>query len=379
MIVLLPWEHYQQYGDQRFLREGYDTMRRYVEFLGRMAERATSPQWDEYPYPLATLDPKADGMLRWVGTGDWCNPYTKNHAPAATTPLLMDMSAWHLYATIVSQTAALLGHGDDAARYAKLAREIQARVNARLYNPQTGLYGDATDDQTAEVLPLACGLVPAGREELTYQRLLDAIHARQDHAGSGFVGLTFLLQTLAAHRESALANRMINQTTYPSWRTLLKNGQLMESWDGGGAPMPSCGGPVGVWLYQSVLGIQPDPQGPGFARFILAPQPDPATGLTWARGFYDSVRGRIVSDWQWHDGQLLFRAVIPANTSAMIILPATDPRSVREGQGLASSSPDVKIVRAEKGVVVLQAGSGDYRFTSAWTPPAEDSAAKVAK
>ena len=76
--------------------------------------------------------------------------------------------------------------------------------------------------------------------------------------------------------------------------------------------MPSCGGAIGMWLYQSVLGIRPDPAGPGFKRFILAPQPDPATGLTSARGSYDSVHGRIVSDWTCENGKFTLHAVIPA-------------------------------------------------------------------
>ena len=39
VVVFLPWEHYQYYGDRRLLGEAYEPMRRYVDFLGKMAGR----------------------------------------------------------------------------------------------------------------------------------------------------------------------------------------------------------------------------------------------------------------------------------------------------------------------------------------------------
>ena len=127
---------------------------------------------------------------------------------------------------------------------------------------------------------MALGLVPEAVRPLTQQRLLEAIHAHKDHHACGFVSLTYLFQTLTESYESALANRIVNQSDYPSWKTLMHDGVLFENWKGQFAQMPSCGGAVGRWLYEAVLGIRPDPAGPGFKRFILAPQPDPATGLT---------------------------------------------------------------------------------------------------
>ena len=217
------------------------------------------------------------------------------------------------------------------------------RFNAKYFHPDTGLYGDHADSQTAQILPLAVGMVPADKVQLTYQRLLDSIHARKDHVGTGFVALPWLLQTLAAHRESALANVMINQKDYPSWNTLIKAGVLMETWKGGGAQMPSCGGAIGAWLFQSVLGIQPDPDGPGFKKFILAPQPDMATGLTSAQGYYDCPYGRITSEWKCSNGQFSLHAAIPVNTTATVFIPTSDQNSVLESGLAASHAPGVQL------------------------------------
>ena len=213
-------------------------------------------------------------------------------------------------------------------------------------------------------LSLALDVVPGDQRKLTYQRLIDAIHARKDHLGTGFVGLPFLLATLTDHRETALANKIVNQQDYPGWKTLIHDGVFAEGWEGGGAQMPSCGGAIGMWLYQSVLGIRPDPAGPGFKKFILAPQPDPASNLTSACGSFDSVHGRIVSDWNCENGRFILHAVVPPNTMATVYVPAREADGVTESGKPASKSEGVKFLRMETNVAVYAVGSGTYQFES---------------
>jgi alpha-L-rhamnosidase len=364
VVVLLPWQHYQYYGDRRILAESYDTMQRYVDFLGKLTASGSVRGWDAYPY-LNTGNTNSTedriGILSWMGAGDWQNPYGGKDAVPAP---LLDMPAWYQYATIVSEAAALLGKNDDAKKYAAIAEGVKNRFNEIYLNRETGLYGSQTNSQTAQVLPLALGVVPAAQRELTYQQLLTAIHARKDHLGTGFVGLPFLLSTLTDHRETALANKIVNQQDYPSWKTLIHDGVLAEGWNGGGAQMPSCGGAVGMWLYQSVLGIRPDPTDPGFKKLILAPQPDPTSGLTWARGSYDSVHGRIVSDWTSENGRFTLQVVIPPNSTATVYLPTKDAEGVTESGQPAAKAEGVTFLRTENNAAVFAVGSGTYRFQS---------------
>ena len=376
VVVLLPWQHYQYYGDRRLLAESYDAMRRYVDFLGKLTASGSVRSWGDYPYLSGGNTNSSEAkeeILSWLGAGDWQNPYGGN---AAVPAPLLDMPAWSYYATIVSDTAALLGKKADATKYAAIAAGVKSRFNKKYLNPATGLYGDKTDNQTAQVLPLALEVVPGDQRELTYQRLLDAIHARKDHLGTGFVGLPFLLSALTVHRETTLANKIVNQPDYPGWKTLIHDGVLAEGWNGGGAQMPSCGGAIGLWLYQSVLGIRPDPTGPGFKKFILAPQPDPATGLTSAHGSYDSVHGRIVSDWTCEKGNFTLNAVVPPNTTATVFVPANDSGTVTESGKHAAQAEGVKFLRMENHAAVYVVGSGTYRFQSA-LPSRSDSATNI--
>jgi hypothetical protein len=360
MVVWIPWEHYLYYGDKRLLAEAYEPMKKYVEYLDHLAATGGGTRALDYPDPHHFLDPNAARahLLIWNGASDWLNPEKLPPSP------LLNMAAWYDYARIVGKTASMLGKTADAARFATMADQIRQRTNSTYLNLKTGQYLNQLNNQTAQVMPLALGLVPDEDQKLTYQCLLDAIHADADHQGTGFVGLPYLLQTLTDHYETALTNRMINWQNYPGWNQLIHDGVLAETWRGGGAQMPSCGGAIGMWLYQSVLGIRPDPAAPGFRHFILAPQPDPATGLTSAHGWYRSLYGKILSEWNLRDGLFRFHAVIPVNTTATIRIPTTKPGSVLENAIPVSRAPGLKIVETTPDALFVSAPGGDYHFTA---------------
>lgn len=367
MIVFLPWQYYQFYGDRSLLEKGYSSMCSYVNFLNRMANAGEGRNWNDYPYFTQHLDSAAarEGMIIWNGAGDWNNPFTRNQH-AVPTPVTT-MTAWYYYAVILGKTARLLGKESDALLYDKMAAKIKARFNSRYFNAYTGLYGDSANNETAQVLPLAVGIVREGKEALVYKRLEEAIHLRGDHIGTGFTATDFLLQLLAKKHASALANKMINQQDYPGWNTLVKAGVLQEDWGGGGAQMPSCGGAVGGWLFQSVLGIQPDTAHPGFREFILAPQPDPATNLTAAKGFFESGYGKIAIDWKCEAGKFRADIEVPANTRARLYLPANNLSSVRESGKPVKNNPAVGPVGKDIREAIYTIGPGSYHFESAYS------------
>jgi hypothetical protein len=101
VIVFLPWEHYQYYGDRRLLEEAYEPMRRYVDFLGRMADAGydadTGNHWSEYPYLTENLNPAVakEKMLIWNGAGDWNNADAPRNQHVVPTPMTT-MPAWYL-------------------------------------------------------------------------------------------------------------------------------------------------------------------------------------------------------------------------------------------------------------------------------------------
>jgi alpha-L-rhamnosidase len=108
------------------------------------------------------------------------------------------------------------------------------------------------------------------------------------------------------------------------------------------------------------LGIQRGE--PGFKKFILQPEPDPTGQMTWAKGFYDSMYGRISSSWKVENGVLTYEATVPANTTATLHLPAVSEKGVTESGKTAGKSKGVTFIRMENGKAVFELSSGSYMF-----------------
>jgi alpha-L-rhamnosidase len=196
---------------------------------------------------------------------------------------------------------------------------------------------------------------------------------------TGFVGTSWISQALSEHGSPDLAYRQLQNDQYPSWLYTIDqgatsiwerlNGYTKENGFGGNNSMNSFNhysfGAVGHWMMAYSLGIGRDENAPGFKHFILRPEPDPTGEMTWARGYYDSMYGRINSSWSVEKDVLTYRATVPANTTATLYLPAAQTSSVREGGKEIVGSNGIRFVKFECGKAVYELSSGDYSFTSA--------------
>jgi alpha-L-rhamnosidase len=126
--------------------------------------------------------------------------------------------------------------------------------------------------------------------------------------------VSYLCPALADNGYLDVAYRLLLNETFPSWGYSINQGAttIWERWDGWTEDtgfqdkgMNSFNhyalGSIGQWLYQAVAGI--DIGQPGFERIVIRPRV--AEGLTHARAEYDSIRGKITSEWRIEDG--LFR------------------------------------------------------------------------
>ena len=158
---------------------------------------------------------------------------------------------------------------------------------------------------------------------------------------------------------------MTSARDYPSWYGMTVGSDqdlLKETWAGGQALMPSLGGNIAAWHYQALGGIRPDPAGPGFKKIII--KPNIVGDLHWVESHYDSVHGRIVSNWRKRGDQLVMEVTIPANTTATVFVPAKDAAGVTESGKPAAKAEGVKFLRMEDNAAVYAVGSGTYRFRS---------------
>ena len=121
-------------------------------------------------------------------------------------------------------------------------------------------------------------------------------------------------------------------------------------------------GDLNIWLHEYLGGIRPDPEAPGFKKIII--KPEMVAGLAWVRDSYDSIHGRIRSEWHQSAGQFDLRVTIPANTTATVYLPAKNLDSVTENGRSGENISGVTSAIMEGDRAVLAIGSGDYHFVS---------------
>ncbi|MGH9647067.1 MAG: alpha-L-rhamnosidase C-terminal domain-containing protein [Bryobacteraceae bacterium] len=115
-------------------------------------------------------------------------------------------------------------------------------------------------------------------------------------------------------------------------------------------------GSVGEWLYRFAAGIDTDPSAAGFKKIVI--RPNVASGMTAVSASYDSLYGKIVSDWQAQPGKpFSLHVAIPPNTTATVYVPASSAESV--------SAKSAHFERMSGGYALYSIGSGDYQFEAA--------------
>jgi len=104
------------------------------------------------------------------------------------------------------------------------------------------------------------------RRATVEKALLKEIADHRNRLSTGFVSTPYLLRIMA-NLAPEIGWEMTAAQDYPSWYSMTAgsdNDLMKECWSGGQALMPSLGGNLAAWHYQSLGGIRPDPTGPGF-------------------------------------------------------------------------------------------------------------------
>lgn len=346
-VVVIPWTTYQFYGDKRIIVDNYDGMKKWIEYMRRNAP---------------------GDLYEREGYGDWIAPVESPKKPIG--------AAYYYYSTkLFSRMAAAIGRADDAKQYGELADRIAKAFNDKYLDKATNWYPGKT--QTANILPLWFGITPPDRRGAALKNVVDDIAQRGGHLSTGFLGTAYLLPLLADNGFPDVAYGVATRTTYPSWGYMIEKGAttIWELWDSDkkGPDMNSRNhfalGGCGQWLYESLGGINIDPEGPGFKRIIIRPQP--ADGLEFARADYPSPYGRIRSAWRREGDALRLDITIPANTTARVCVPTLGRanatvteggKPVAAGRASATAVPGIRFVEATTGAAVFDIAAGQYAF-----------------
>jgi alpha-L-rhamnosidase len=325
----LQWELYQYYGDIRLLAEQYAATKRWISFL-----RSCSP----------------DGLLD--------NGISDHESLASKPRALTGTAFYYLNATLFAKIARALGKEQDATDADALAQQIKAVFNQKFLKTGAGIYGSGT--QACQSFALSLGLVPneeTNRAAAVLAHDISDVH--QGHLTTGIFGTKFMLNALTGAGRADLAYEIVNQRTFPGWGYMLENGAttLWEHWamsDNTYSHNHPMFGSVSEWFYNALGGIKPAPDAVAFDKILI--QPQPVAGLDWVKASYESVRGKIASEWKHHDGRFTLKVRVPAGASATVWVPGRLQK--------AKCPAGARWVRTENGRAVMEIGSGEYEFSS---------------
>ncbi|MBX3314200.1 MAG: family 78 glycoside hydrolase catalytic domain [Actinobacteria bacterium] len=320
--VIVPWEMWIAYGDDRFLADQYDSGVAWVEFAEARAAGGRHATRQARGVALPHERYLWDSGFHW---GEWCEP---GGNPEGLFTLEVDVAdvATAFFcrsASLLSRTAAVLGREADVERWNDLAANVRDAWRTEFVADD----GTITPDTQANLVrALAFDLVPDELRAATAARLAELVREADDHLSTGFLATPDLLPVLADAGHVDVAYDLLLQDTPPSWLAMIDAGAttVWENWEGidadglGSLNHYSKGAVVG-FLHRYVAGIRPDDDHPAYGRFTVRPLP--GGGLTSAEANLDSPRGRIESRWHIANGTFHLDVVVPPGSEANVVLP----------------------------------------------------------
>jgi alpha-L-rhamnosidase len=349
---------YKQYGDKRVVEKHYASMKKWLAYMQNKFMKDYIISKDKY--------------------GDWCVPpespeliHSKDSL-RKTDGTLIATAYYYRMLYYMQRFAGLLNKPDDVKAFAELGRNIQEAFNKRFLNVKKKCYSNNT--VTANLLPLYFNMAPDSLKQGVFDNISHKIWIENHgHISTGVIGTQWLMRCLSDYHLPDLAYTLISDTTYPSWGYMVKHGAttIWELWNGNTAN-PSMNsqnhvmllGDLLVWMYENAAGIKSDDSATGFKKIIM--QPTPLDGLQFVNASYESVHGTIKSAWKNGIDRFTWKVTIPANTTALLYIPADDVQHILENNKPVTEAEGIRFIRMEGQQAVLEAGSGDYAFVSTY-------------
>ncbi|WP_286311770.1 alpha-L-rhamnosidase-related protein [Agromyces mangrovi Wang et al. 2018] len=302
------------------LAENLPMMTRWVDYAagiaasGRAENRAA-----ERPQPLPHERYLWDTGFHW---GEWAEPGVYGGFGPGGDQSIVATAYLSRSARIVSDAARVVGDDTAAARYAELA----ARCAEAWFVEHWDGSRLRIETQATYVRGLAFGLFPDDVVPVAVARLVELVHAADDHLSTGFLSTPMLLPVLADHGHADLAYRVLLSEGEPGWMVMLRRGAtaIWESWDGiadDGTPKDSLDhyskGAVITFLHEYSAGLRN--LAPGWSRFRV--RPVLGGGLTHAAVAHDASHGAVSSSWRIAGDRFALDVTVPEGSTAEIVLP----------------------------------------------------------
>lgn len=310
--VMIPYFSYVYYGDLSIVKQAWKMMEGWMAYLDEKVQE--------------------EGIING-GYGDWCPP---GGNPNMDTPPALTTTALYYQSLLAMQKMAILLNKEDVAfEYEEKSKIVKEAFHRKFFNKETNSYGS----QTGNAFALHTKLVPDNKKQLVADKLSDFImKEKQGHFTTGIFGHRPLYTILNDYGHSKVTEHLWEITDYPSlgfvteehnlttWPELIANWDKTKRYYRNSFNHPMNSG-FAASFHESLGGIRPDENHPGFQKFYL--RPTFLEGLEWCEVGYKSPKGEIKSNWKRNKQKITWSITIPENSSAFVQLPAYESKKIR--------------------------------------------------
>lgn len=367
--VIVPYSMYQVTGNTEILKQQYNCMRRWCDYIIREAETKKPKH--------STLPQEIERYLWDTGYhfGEWLIPsQNKNGVDVENLDQTMQVSScytapifgWNSVQTF-AKVAGILADREmdktsctdyrmDQKKYQEIAEHMKDAIQKGVIREDGTMPSDLMG---AYVLPIWFDLVPEQHRQKFADNLVRLIEENNGCMDTGFLSTPYLLDALCKIDRTDLAYELLWQNKQPSWLYEVDMGgttiwENTYGYDENGNPGTLsfnhyAFGAVADWMFRYIGGIQTEDA--GYRKIVIAPKPDGR--LTWAKRTFVNGQGQIVCDWKiesrGEDSVFCMHVEIPCNATATIQLPDGTTDHVGSGSyeyeaKIVLSKPETKTV-----------------------------------
>ena len=285
-ICVIPYTHYLHYRDKRILEDNLPYAVKHLEYYLSKCE---------------------NGLIQIENPfGDWLSVVRAEDIDGISQCFL------GLSARLISKMYYILGDTVNGEKYKAVYESAKEAFHLHFLGENGQIKGDS---QTIYAFALSVGYVTAEEIKTPF---LATVKRAGDKLTTGFIGVKYLLPALCDIGETDLAYKIAKETEYPSWGYTIQQGAttIWERWNGytkeNGFETPGMNsfnhyslGSCVEWFYGYILGIKLTEEGKIHVR------PSFSKELSFAKGEYRSIKGKIRIEWQKEGG--MYRLKVDAD------------------------------------------------------------------
>ena len=293
-IVVLPYEMWKHYGDDKDLERFYPQMLHYFEYLESHSENM-----------LVNSDTPGEWCL-----GEWCTP-----GPVQLPAPFVNN---YFYVKALEKTIEIakhIGKDSDVPMLEKRMQERKHAITVAYFNPWDGNFLGMRQGANAFALDIGLGNERTKDNFINYYDSLG-------YYDTGIFGTDIVTRKLFEYGRADIAVKLLTASEPHGFGRWMKDGAttLWEYWFNSRSHDHPMFGAVTTYLYEYLLGIKQDENSYGFDRISISPAY--VDSIDWIKGSITTRKGKIAVSYEKCESGITLNVEIPEGITTLITTPS---------------------------------------------------------